>query len=139
MSLDLPDSHKIFSSMQNALSNKSGAQVHLHKAVHHALEDFSYPIAELVPLDPVAEGHHDASGSGAGGIWFPIATVVSCLGYHALKPHFWHHQWPDYIKQQLVTEDNPNGTITNSDLELAGGMLHLEALTQRFDITKRTV
>ena len=36
-------------------------------------------------------------------------------------------------------EDNPNGTITNSDLELAGGLLHLEALTQAFDITKRTV
>jgi len=36
-------------------------------------------------------------------------------------------------------EDNPNGTITNSDLELAGGLLHLEALTQAFDITERTV
>jgi hypothetical protein len=32
-------------------------------------------------------------------------------------------------------EDNPNGTITNSDLELAGGLLHLEALTQAFNIT----
>eukprot|EP00804_Cyclotella_cryptica_P026952 CCRYP_014780-RA/>CCRYP_014780-RA protein AED:0.28 eAED:0.28 QI:0/0/0/1/0/0/2/0/187 len=61
-------------------------------------------IAELVPLDPVAEGHHDASGSGAGGIWFPSATLVSC-----------------------------------SDLELAGGLFHLEALTQAFDITERTV
>jgi hypothetical protein len=36
-------------------------------------------------------------------------------------------------------EDKPNGTITNSDLELAGGLLHLEALTQAFDITERTV
>jgi hypothetical protein len=45
----------------------------------------------------------------------------------------------DYIKHRLVTEDNPNGTITNSDLELAGGLLHLEALTQALDITERTV
>ena len=59
-------------------------------------------IAELVPLDPVAEGHHDASGSGAGGIWYPSATLVPCLGYHVLKPLLWHHQWPGYIKQQLV-------------------------------------
>ena len=36
-------------------------------------------------------------------------------------------------------EDNPNGTITNSDLELAGGLMHLESLTQAFDITERTV
>ncbi|KAL7475517.1 LOW QUALITY PROTEIN: hypothetical protein ACHAW6_001427, partial [Cyclotella cf. meneghiniana] len=119
----------------------------LVKGVHHALEDFwwihdniaSRPtqIAELVPLDPVAEGHHDVSGSGAGGIWFPSAMLVP-QGYHALKPLLWHDQWPDYIKQQLVMEDNPNGTIINSDLELAGGLLHLEALTQAFDITEHT-
>jgi hypothetical protein len=75
-------------------------------------------IAELVPLDPVAEGHHDASGSSAGGVWFPSANLVSHLGYHALKPLLWRHGWPDYIKQCLVTEDNPNGTITNSDWSL---------------------
>lgn len=95
--------------MQNSLSNKSGTRVTLNNGVHHALEDFwwmhdnipSRPtcIAELVPLDPVAEGHHDASGSGAGGIWFPSAMLVPRLGYHALKPLLWHHQWPDYIKQ----------------------------------------
>lgn len=149
MSLALPGSRNIFSSMQNALSNKTGARVNLNKGVHHALADFRWMhdniasrptrIAELVPLDPVAEGHHDASGSGAGGIWFPSATLVSRLGYHALKPLLWRHEWPDYIKQRLVTEDNPNGTITNSDLELAGGLLHLEALTQAFDITERTI
>eukprot|EP00804_Cyclotella_cryptica_P027344 CCRYP_016217-RA/>CCRYP_016217-RA protein AED:0.34 eAED:0.34 QI:0/-1/0/1/-1/1/1/0/129 len=120
----------------------SGTRVKLNKGVHHAL-DFggcdniaSRPtrIAELVPLDPAAEGHHDASGSGVGGIWFPSATLVSRSGYHSLKPLLWRHQWPDYIKQ-LVTEVNPNGTITNSDLELAGGLLHLEALTQAFDVT----
>ena len=93
------------------MSNKSGAVVNLNKYVHHALEDFRWmhgniasrpthiAVAELVPLDPVAEGHHDASGSGAGGIWFPSAMFIPHLGYHALKPLLWHHQWPDYIKQ----------------------------------------
>ncbi|KAL7477027.1 hypothetical protein ACHAW6_002845 [Cyclotella cf. meneghiniana] len=51
----------------------------------------------------------------------------------------WCHQWPDYIKQWLVIEDNPNSTITSSDLELAVGLLHLEAPTQAFDITEHTV
>jgi len=95
--------------MQNALSNKTGARVNLNNGVHHALEDFRWMhdkiasrptrIAELVPLDPVGEGHHDVSGSGAGSIWFPIATLFSHLGYQAIKPLLWHHQWPDYIKQ----------------------------------------
>eukprot|EP00804_Cyclotella_cryptica_P008354 CCRYP_018334-RA/>CCRYP_018334-RA protein AED:0.31 eAED:0.31 QI:0/0/0/1/0/0/2/0/417 len=149
MSLALPGSRNIFSSMQPALSNMSGTRVKLNKGVHHALEDFRWMhdniasrptrTAELVPLDPAAEGHHDASGSGVGGIWFPSATLVSRSGYHSLKLLLWRHQWPDYIKQRLVTEVNPNGTITNSDLELAGGLLHLEALTQAFDVTERTV
>ena len=44
-----------------------------------------------------------------------------------------------HIVRRLVTDDNPQGTITNSDLELAGGLLHLDALTQCFDIRERTV
>eukprot|EP00804_Cyclotella_cryptica_P010191 CCRYP_013818-RA/>CCRYP_013818-RA protein AED:0.30 eAED:0.39 QI:67/0/0/1/0/0/2/0/150 len=132
MSLALPGSRNIFSSMQTALSNMSGTRVKLNKGVHHALEDFRWMHDNIASP---AEGHHDASGSGVGGIWFPSATLVSRSGYHSLKPLLWRHQWPDYIKQRLVTEVNPNGTITNSDLELAGGLLHLEALTQAFDVT----
>ena len=48
-------------------------------------------------------------------------------------------EWPQYITDRLVSSDNPNGTISNSDLELAGGLLHLEALAQCFDIRERTV
>ena len=33
---------------------------------------------------------------------------------------------------------NPNGTLTNLDLELAGGLLHLDALVQAFDVRERT-
>jgi hypothetical protein len=35
--------------------------------------------------------------------------------------------------------DNPHGSITNSDLELAGSLLHLDALSQCFDIREWTV
>jgi hypothetical protein len=40
MPLALPGSHNIFSSMQNALSNKTSTQVNLNKVVHHTLDDF---------------------------------------------------------------------------------------------------
>ncbi len=35
--------------------------------------------------------------------------------------------------------DNPHGSITNSDLELAGGLLRLDALSQCFNIREQTV
>ncbi|KAL3810349.1 hypothetical protein ACHAXA_003078 [Cyclostephanos tholiformis] len=107
MSLALPGSRNIFSTMQNALTSRTKGRVALHKGVHDALDDFRWlhrhistrptRIAELVPLQPVAEGHHDASATGA------------------------------------------FGSITNSDLELAGGLLHLDALAHCFDIRERTV
>ena len=149
MSLALPGSRNIFSTMQNALSMKKGARVALNKGVHHALDDFRWMhnsissrptrLAELIPLAPIAEGHHDASGKGAGGVWFPAAHAVPRQGYRANIPVLWRHQWPDFIVNRLITDDNPNGTLTNSDLELAGGLLQLEALAQTFDIRERTV
>ena len=149
MSLALPGSRNIFSTMQNALTTQKGARIALNKGVHDALDDFRYMhasvterptrIPEIVPLAPIAEGHHDASGRGAGGVWFPAKHATPRQGYKAEVPVVWRHQWPDYIVNRLITDDNPHGTLTNSDLELAGGLLQLEAMAQSFDIRERTV
>jgi hypothetical protein len=91
MALALPGARNIFSTMQNALTLKKRGRVALHKGVHDALDDFRWMqkhistrptrLAELVPLPPVAEGHHDASGMGAGGIWFPSSNIAPRAGY----------------------------------------------------------
>jgi hypothetical protein len=135
--------------MQNVLASKTGGRLALDKGVHHALEDFRWMqenistrptrIAEIVPLPPVAKGHHDTSGLGAGGIWFPGPHLAPHLGFISTQPLVWWHQWPDFISSWLVTAVNPHGSITNSDLELAGGLLHLDALSQCFDIWEQTV
>ena len=148
MSLALPGARHLFSHMQHAMSSKLKGRVALNKGVHGALEDFRWMlkdiesrptrIAELVPLLPSAEGHHDASGLGAGGVWFPSEHLVAREGFES-KPIVWRIKWPQYIIDRLVTSENPDGTISNSDLELAGGLLHLEALSQTFDIRERTV
>jgi hypothetical protein len=96
-------------------------------------------IAEVVPLPPVAKGHQDTSGLGAGSIWFPGPHLVPCLGFTSTQPLVRWHQWPDFISSWLVTADNPHGSIMNSDSELAGGLLHFDALSQCFDIGERTV
>ncbi len=135
--------------MQNALALKTGGHLALDNGVHHALEDFRWMlenistrltwIAEVVPLLPVAKGHHDASGLGAGGIWFPRPHLAPCLGFTSTQPLVWQHRWPDFISSWMVMADNPHGSITNSDLELAGGLLHLDALSQCFNIWELTV
>ena len=147
MSLALPGARNLFSQMQHALANKVSTRVTLSKGVHQALDDFRWllgevssrptRIAELVPLLSSAEGHHDASGAGAGGVWFPADHLVPRQGA-THQPVVWRLRWPQRIADLLVTDANPGGTITNSDLELAGGLLHLEALAQTFDVRERT-
>ncbi|KAL7548224.1 hypothetical protein ACHAWF_016570 [Thalassiosira exigua] len=119
---------------------KSGPWVALNKGVHHALDGFCWlhaniskrptRMAKLISLAPSTEGHHDTSGTGKGEVWFPSSLLVPRRGCHACQPLLWRLRWPEYITKRLVTESNPNGTITNSDLELAGGLLHLDAITQ---------
>ncbi|KAL3806886.1 hypothetical protein ACHAXA_000796 [Cyclostephanos tholiformis] len=61
------------------------------------------------------------------------------LGYTNKSPLAWRFKWPQDIINKVVTDANPHGSITNSDLELAGGLLHLDALAHCFDIRGRTV
>ena len=148
MSLALPGARHLFSHMQLALATKIKSRVTLSRGVHDALADFRWllndiknrptRIAELVPLLASAEGHHDASGAGAGGVWFPSEHIQPRDGY-ARRPVLWRLKWPQEIIDKLVSDKNPNGTISNSDLELAGGLLHLEAIAQTFDVRERTL
>jgi hypothetical protein len=54
-------------------------------------------------------------------------------GIYLLQPVVWRVEWPQYIHDNVVSFNNPTGTITNSDLEMAGMVLHylvLEHLTR---------
>jgi len=148
MSIALPGSRGLFSHLQAALRHKSGGRVTLTQEVHQAIDDFRWilqhisqrptRIAELVPLLPSALGHHDASGTGAGGVWFPAQQLVP-RGAHMVQPLLWRFRWPKDIQKRLITDKNPAGTISISDLELAGGLLHLDVLCQQYDVRERTI
>lgn len=139
----------MFGRLQKALSLQGKGRVSLKKGVHQALDDFRWiandlttrptRIAELVPLAPAAEGHHDASGVGAGGVWFPGDSLTPRGESVATQPVVWRVPWPQHIRDKLVSSDNPSGTITNSDLKLAGGLSHLDCLVQTFDTRERTI
>ena len=86
---------------------------------------------DLVPDTTDYYGCCDASGEGAGGIWF---------GHRCpLQPLVWRVEWPDEIRARLVSWKNPKGTITNSDLELAGLLLQWLALECTTDVHHKHV
>ena len=134
--------------MQLALSKRHGTSIALKKGVHQSLTYFKWlldnlskrptQIAELIPLLPSALGHHDALKVGACGLWVPTDQLVPRAGYHH-RPVVWRHQWPKHIQDSLVTTYNPTGTIKNSDLELAGKLLHLQAVCQAYDVRAWTL
>ncbi len=56
-----------------------------------------------------------------------------------VQPILYRVPWSKEVISQLITDKNPNGTITNSDLELAGGLLHLKSTVQSYDVRERTI
>ncbi len=54
----------------------------------------------------------DASSHGVGGV--VVGELLGCV----LTVFQW--QWPEDIRTQVVSFDNPAGNITNSDSEMAG-------------------
>jgi hypothetical protein len=148
ISIALPGSRGLFSFLQEALRHKKGTRVPITAQIHQTLADFRWivdnlcnrptRIAEIVPLLPSCLGFHDASGQGSGGVWFPSQGVVP-RGMSQQKPLLWRFKWPKEIADQLITEANPQGSISISDLELAGGLLHLDVLCNAYDVRERTV
>ena len=65
-------------------------------------------------------GTHDASGKGAGGVWFGGAC--------ALPPTVWRVEWPQDIQDNIVGSSNPTGKLSVNDLELAAAIIQLLVL-----------
>ena len=67
---------------------------------------------ELVAAWPDFIGVKDASGQGVGCII--VGERMAC------PPTVFRIQWPEDIRNDIKSDSNPSGTITNSDLEMAG-------------------
>ena len=91
-------------------------------------------IAELVPdVYPATLGACDAAGEGMGGVHFVPDESGNVI------PILWRRQFPEWISNRLVSFSNPDGDITNSDLELAGSVAQNDVLAQFADVTERTI
>jgi hypothetical protein len=79
----------------------------------HNIRDHPIPIRTLVPHAPHYWAATDASLQGMGGFWLPATTAPDT------QPWLWRFPFPKTWQTRVVSQHNPMGDITNSDLELA--------------------
>ncbi len=84
------------------------------------------PCKDLIPALADFGGFCDASKFGAGGVWFGLQK--------ALPPIVWRVQFPTWVQDKLVSQQNPTGTILNSDLEMLGLFLQWLVLKKFVDL-----
>jgi hypothetical protein len=113
-----------FSLLQEALVQQVDCRVRLTPGVHEQLEIFRdllhghtkrpTTLEELVPGIDLHIGACDAAKDGRGGVWFTDEGNAIV----------WREPYPEIVRREVVSESNPNGKLTNSDLELEGTVLH---------------
>lgn len=113
-----------FSLLQDALVRQKGGRVTISPAIREQLEIFRDFITvhqvrptyleELVPGEDRYIGSCDAAKPGRGGVWFLDNNEAVV----------WRSPYPKEVQERVVSFDNPKGTLTNSDLELEGTILH---------------
>jgi hypothetical protein len=96
-----------------------------HSKVRAALKDLctllrilaSRPthVWELVPDMPHYVGYHDAAAERAGGVWFSLVDNM--------PPVVWQAAFPHDIASEVVSDGNPEGRLTNSNLKLAAEVM----------------
>jgi hypothetical protein len=96
-----------------------------HSEIRAALEDLctllcilaSRPthVQELVPDMPHYVGYHNAAADGMGGVWFSLVDNM--------PPVVWRAAFPHDIASAVVSDGNPEGRLTNSDLELVAEVM----------------
>jgi hypothetical protein len=79
-------------------------------------------VNELVADMPHYASYHDAAAEGAGGVWFSLTD--------GMPPSVWREAFPHDIATDVVSDDNPAGSITNSDLELAVEVLAIGVILE---------
>ena len=129
----------LFSALQLGLkhSDRNRIRITRHIADHLAkfeelLQDVgSRPtrLAEIVPDHPTIIGACDAAKPGMGGVLF----------HPKQPPTVWRARFPASVQRNLVSDDNPHGEITNSDLEQAGVLAHADVANCLYDLRESTV
>jgi hypothetical protein len=135
----VPGSRGLFAILQLPLQRQTTHRVRITRHLHshllcylklvQGLSTRATGLGEIVPDTPCVIGATDASGLGFGGVFFSTTT----------GPIVWRSPISDSIRERLVTHSNPNGDITNSDLEQFAALAHLDVITSLLDVREQTI
>ena len=147
MAVALPGSRGLFSALQFRFK-ADAKRIRLTRMVHDFLDDFRWiaddlahrptRIYEVIPSNPRVVGATDASGLGMGGVFFvPLEEGTSAEPLY--ESYLWRYQYADDIRTHLVSFTNPDGSITNSDLELTATIAQNDVIAHAIDIRETTI
>ena len=151
-----PCARGLLSQIQEALQRVKFKKAMLTRGVYNSLEDFHWlpvdlsdrpnHIIKLVTLNLTLIVNHDASGYMCGGPCIPGPTAIpSCfLQWHPIlalqstdlttaHPRLWRAHFQADVVANLVYFDKPNGSVTNSNIDIVEVILHNACDTQCFD------
>ena len=86
-------------------------------------------MVQLVKRSPGFVGYTDACATGMGGVWFS--------GNKRLENLCWRVPFPKDIVDEVISDVNPKGRLTNSYLELAAALVHYDVLCLNTDMRSR--
>ena len=140
MTAALPGARGLFSVLQDALRKGDRHRVRLSRGVFDSLADFRAiadslrdrptRFREVVPVGtPAAYGACDACQRGMGGVWFAPD----------MPPIVWRSAFPPAVQSMMVTSENRAGSVSISDLELAGTIAHKQIITQAISVAERPI
>jgi hypothetical protein len=123
----IPEGRGLLTPMNRLLRKKPAfVYIHRNKKLFHTIKDCRTPLreatlrppkcSELVMGAPDFVGVKDASVHGVGGI--VIGENMACV------PTVFRMEWPEWVKEEVrKTNCGKGGSLTNSDLEMAGLLL----------------
>ena len=138
MVLAIPGGRGLFSALQHGLTHSDKSRVRITPHIRNYLDDLEHlardlanrptRIAEIIPDNPVLLNAVDASKSGMGGVSFSRD--------HA--PILWREPFSPAQQAALITDANPSGTITISDMEQAAIIAQDDLNCQLYDLREQT-
>jgi hypothetical protein len=76
----------------------------------HQLSKRPTHVNDLLPNPPLYVAYHDAAAEGAGRVWFSLIS--------SMHPLVWRVAFPKDIMEDVISDKNPSGSITNLDLDV---------------------
>ena len=123
--IGIPAGKSLTAPITRQIKGKPTRRVTISQGLRNTLRDFrllidrtaKQPIhaRQLVTTDADFIGYNDASGCCLGGVWLP--------GRCHIDPIVWQLDAPDDIIKRFKSWSNPNGDVTNNDLEMTAQLV----------------